>query len=241
MKRIISSALLLGILAGCASTQAQNSGPSLTNKEKKAGWKLLFDGKTTAGWRGFKKQEAPTAWKVQDGALFLDTEAKKAGASGGDLMTVDQFENYELELEWKIAPRGNSGIIFSVQEGDQYGATYSTGPEMQVIDDDGHPDGKNVKHNSGELYDLIAAPARYAKPVGEWNTAKIIKKDGKLTLFFNGHKTAETTMGTEEWNKLVASSKFKSWKGFGAFAKGHIALQDHGDGVWYRNIKIREL
>ncbi len=239
MKRLFTSILLLGLLAGTMATYAQ--GPSLTAKEKKAGWKLLFDGKTTTGWRGYLKQEVPGAWKVQDGALFLDTDAKKAGASGGDLITDDEYENYELELQWKISEGGNSGIIFGVHEDPKYKATYATGPEMQVLDDAKHADGKIHKHNSGDLYDLIAAPSKYAKPVGEWNTAKIIKKDGKLTLIFNGHKTAETTMGTEEWKTLVGGSKFKSWEGFGAYPKGHIALQDHGDKVWYRNIKIREL
>lgn len=240
MKRIISSALILGVLAASTSAYAQ-SGPSLSKKEKKEGWVLLFDGKTTEGWKGFKKAEVPTSWKIEDGALFLDTDAKKAGATGGDIITVGEYENYELQIDWKISEGGNSGIIFGVQDDPKYGATYSTGPEMQVLDDDKHADGKIHKHNSGDLYDLIAAPARYTKPVGQWNTAKIIKKDGKLTLILNGKVTAETTMGTEEWNKLVAGSKFKTWDGFGAFAKGHIALQDHGNKVWYKNIKLRQL
>lgn len=240
MKRIISSALFIGVLAASTATYAQST-PSLSKKEKKAGWVLLFDGKSTDGWKGFKKDATPAAWKVQDGALFLDTDAKKAGASGGDIITKGEYENYELLIDWKISEGGNSGIIFGVQDDAKYGATYSTGPEMQVLDDAKHSDGKIHKHNSGDLYDLIAAPARYAKPVGEWNTAKIIKKDGKLTLILNGKVTAETTMGTDDWKKLIAGSKFKTWDGFGAFAKGHIALQDHGDKVWYRNIKIRQL
>ncbi|WP_341838203.1 DUF1080 domain-containing protein [Chitinophaga pollutisoli] len=238
-KRIFSAALALGLLAGSASAFAQ--APSLSKKEKKEGWKLLFDGKTTNGWKGYKQAAAPDAWKVVDGTLFFDADAKKAGAKGGDIMTAEAYENYELQMEWKISEGGNSGIIFGVHEDPKFGATYQTGPEMQVLDDDKHSDGKIHKHNSGDLYDLIASPARYAKPVGEWNTAKITKKDGKLTLTFNGHKTAEVVVGSEEWNKLVAGSKFKSWDGFGKYQKGHIALQDHGDKVWYRNIKIRQL
>lgn len=240
MKKILSSALMAALIMGSVATYAQ-SGPSLSKKEKKAGWKLLFDGTTTNGWRGYQKKEAPSAWKVQDGALFFDADAKKAGASGGDIMTDGEYENYELELQWKISEGGNSGIIFGVHEDPKFKATYATGPEMQVLDDAKHADGKIHKHNSGDLYDLIASPARYAKPVGEWNTAKIIKKDGKITLIFNGQKTAEVTMGSDEWKELVGKSKFKTWEGFGAFAKGHIALQDHGDKVWYRNIKIRQL
>lgn len=239
MKRIFSSALTLTLLASAAGASAQ--APTLSKKEQKAGWKLLFDGKTTTGWRGYKSQEAPAAWKVENGVLFFDADAKKAGAKGGDIMTAEAYENYELEIEWKISEGGNSGIIFGVHEDPKFGATYQTGPEMQVLDDDKHADGKIHKHNSGDLYDLIASPSRYAKPVGEWNKAKIIKKDGKLTLIFNGHKTAEVVIGSEEWNQLVAGSKFKSWDGFGKYQKGHIALQDHGDKVWYRNIKIRQL
>ncbi|MGX5820761.1 3-keto-disaccharide hydrolase [Chitinophaga lutea] len=238
MKRILSSALLIAVMAGSAVAQ---NGPSLSKKEQKAGWKLLFDGTSTKGWRGYLKQDAPAAWKVENGALFFDADAKKAGASGGDLITDGEYENYELEVEWKISEGGNSGIIFGVHEDPKYRATYATGPEMQVLDDARHSDGKIHKHNSGDLYDLIASPARYAKPVGEWNKAKIIKKDGKLTLIFNGKQTAQVTMGSAEWKELVGKSKFKTWEGFGAYAKGHIALQDHGDKVWYRNIKIREL
>ncbi|UYQ92093.1 DUF1080 domain-containing protein [Chitinophaga horti] len=240
MKRIVFSAMAACmIVSACATAQ---DGTGLSKKEKKAGWKQLFDGKTLTGWHQFHAKPGSTpAWKAVDGTLFLDTDAKASGASGGDLVTNEDYENFEFEYEWKISPNGNSGVMFGVNEDKKYGATYSTGPEMQVIDDAGHPDGKNKKHNSGELYDMIAAPKFYAKPVGEWNKAKIIKKDGKITLFLNGEKTAETTMGTPEWQELLNNSKFKTWKGFGEYPKGKIALQDHGDKVWYRNLKIRQL
>lgn len=240
MKRFLSFALLAGMVTMTATAEAQTHN-TLSKKEKKQGWKLLFDGKSTDGWHVFKRPTKPSAWKVEDGVLFLDTDAKKSGAAGGDLVTDGEFENYEMQLEWKISEAGNSGIIFGVNEDPKYGATYSTGPEMQIIDDEGHPDGKHKKHNAGELYDMVQAPARYAKPVGEWNTAKIIKKNGKLTLVFNGKVTAEVVMGSPEWQTLIDNSKFKTWKGFGEYPKGHIALQDHGDKVWFRNIKIREL
>ncbi|PSL33480.1 3-keto-disaccharide hydrolase [Chitinophaga ginsengisoli] len=237
MKHIIP-VLALSLISLSTSAQELNT---LTAKEKKAGWKLLFNGKNAEGWHTYLQKDASAAWKVQDGALALDQEAKKNGAPGGDLVTNDEYENYELTLEWKISEGGNSGIIFGVHEDPKFQATYLTGPEMQVLDDAKHPDGKFPKHNSGDLYDLKKSEKNAVKPTGEWNKVKILKKDGKLTFWLNGVKTVETTMGSEEWKTLLANSKFKNWKGFGEYAKGHIALQDHGNEVWYRNIKIHVL
>jgi hypothetical protein len=237
MKHIIP-VLALSLITLSTTAQQLNT---LSPKEQKAGWKLLFNGTNTEGWHTYLKQEPSAAWKVEDGALALDQDAKKNGAPGGDLVTNEEFENYELTLEWKISEGGNSGVIFGVHEDPKYGATYLTGPEMQVLDDARHKDGKIIKHNSGDLYDLKKSVKYAAKPVGEWNLVKILKKDGKLTFWLNGTKTVEVKMGSDEWNTLVAESKFKTWEGFGKYAKGHLALQDHGDGVWYRNIKIRTL
>ncbi|SFD19527.1 protein of unknown function [Chitinophaga sp. CF118] len=234
MKNIVP-VLALSLISLTTAAQQINT---LTAKEKKAGWKLLFDGTDKAGWHTYLKSEATASWQVQDGALTTDEAAKKNGAEGGDLVTNDEYENYELSLEWKISEGGNSGIIFSVHEDPKFGATYLTGPEMQVLDDAKHPDGKITKHNSGDLYDLKKAVSNAAKPVGEWNKVRILKKDGHLTFWLNGTKTVETTIGSAEWKEMLANSKFKNWKGFGEYAKGHIALQDHGDQVWYRDIKI---
>ena len=237
MKHIIP-VLALSLLTLSVSAQTPNT---LSKKEKKAGWKLLFDGKTTQGWHTYLKTEPSAAWKVEDGALSLDQEAKKNGAPGGDLVTNDEYENYELSLEWKISEGGNSGVIFGVHEDPKLGATYLSGPEMQVLDDQKHPDGKFTKHNSGDLYDMKKSEKYAAKPVGEWNTAVIRKKDGKLTFWLNGVQTIEVTMGSDEWKTLLDNSKFKTWKAFGQYPKGHIALQDHGDQVWYRSVKLRQL
>jgi len=237
MKNIVP-VLALSLLSLSVSAQKINT---LTAKEKKAGWKLLFNGTDKTGWHNYLNTEATASWKVEDGALTSDQEAQKNGAKGGDLVTNDEYENFELTLEWKIAEAGNSGIIFSVHEDPKFGATYLTGPEMQVLDDAKHPDGKNIKHNSGDLYDLKKSTTNAVKPVGEWNKVKIVKKDGHLTFWLNGIKTVETTIGGAEWKELLAKSKFKNWKGFGEYPKGHIALQDHGDQAWYRDIKIREL
>lgn len=239
MKRLISSALVMGALMSTSVAMAQVN--TLSAKEKSEGWQLLFDGNTTAGWHTYLQKDVSPSWKISDNALMLDTDAKKNGAPSGDLVTNTEYENYELTLEWKISEGGNSGVIFGVHEDPQYKATYLTGPEMQVLDDAKHPDGKITKHNSGDLYDLKKSEKNAVKPVGEWNEAKIRKKDGHLTFWLNGVKTVETTMGSPEWAQLVSNSKFKSWKGFGQHAKGHIALQDHGNQVWYRNIKIHTL
>ncbi|CAL1521647.1 hypothetical protein MMC2321_05442 [Chitinophaga sp. MM2321] len=233
-------ALVLGTVISTSAVKAQQLN-TLSAKEKKNGWQLLFDGKSTTGWHTYLKETASPAWKISDNALVLDQEAKKNGAPGGDLVTDGEYENYELSVDWKISEGGNSGIIFSVHEDPAFEQSYLTGPEMQVLDDARHSDGKINKHNSGDLYDLKKSSKNAVKPVGQWNTAKIMKKDGHLTLWLNGVKTVETTIGTPEWDALVANSKFKGWKGFGKYPKGRIALQDHGNVVSYRNIKIRVL
>ncbi|GAA0526322.1 3-keto-disaccharide hydrolase [Chitinophaga japonensis] len=240
IRSIISSALITGALITTSVATAQQVN-KLTPKEEKAGWKLLFDGKTTNGWHTYLQDNVSPAWKVVDGALELDPEAKKSGAHGGDLVTDGEYENYELALQWKISEGGNSGIIFGVHEDPKFKQTYLTGPEMQVLDDAKHPDGKITKHNSGDLYDMKKSAKNAVKPVGEWNQVKIRKKDGLLTFWLNGVQTVSVMMGSDEWKQLLANSKFKTWEGFGVYSKGHIALQDHGNKVWYRDIKIREL
>jgi Domain of Unknown Function (DUF1080) len=232
--------LLFLLAAGFGFAQAPNT---LTKEEENEGWKLLFDGKTTKDWRNFKSNNIGTAWKVNDDALHLDTSKKEDGhtVGGGDIVSVGEYENYELSIEWKIQTCGNSGVIFNVQEGASNGAAWHTGPEMQVLDNSCHPDAKIIKHRAGDLYDLISCKTETVKPAGEWNQAKIISNNGHYEFWLNGVKTVEFTMHTPEWDKLVASSKFKNMSDFGKFSKGHISLQDHGDQVWYRNIKIKEL
>ncbi|PST84412.1 DUF1080 domain-containing protein [Pedobacter yulinensis] len=202
------------------------------------GFKSLFDGKTTTGWHTYNKSAAGSAWQIDNGALMMNPATKEGR---GDLVTDKEYSNFHLKLEWKVAEGANSGIIFFVHEDPKFHATYSTGPEMQVLDDDKHPDGKINKHNSGDLYDLIKSSSRATKPVGEWNLAEIIAKNGKLELKLNGKSLVKTTMWDDNWKALIAGSKFAKWEGFGAYKSGKIALQDHGDKVWYRNIMIKEL
>ncbi len=217
-------------MAGC-NTRAQTGDKGFTK---------LFDGKTTAGWHSYGKAVAGSKWKVEDGTLHFDPKGDKNG--GGDLVTDNEYSNFHLKIDWKVAPKANSGIIYYVNEDPaKYQQTYSTGLEMQVLDDKGHPDGKITKHNSGDLYDIIKSSSETVKPVGEWNTAEIISKDGKLEHYLNGVKVVSTTLWDENWKSLVAGSKFAGWKDWGTFKSGKIALQDHGDEVWYRNIMIKQL
>lgn len=227
----------MGPLSSCSTLGApvQTSANALSGAEKAAGWRLLFNGKDLTGWRGYRKPDAPQQWQVEDGALTLTQ------GGGGDLITTDEFGPFELSFDWKISPGGNSGVIYLVKEVDAAPNTYNTGPEYQVLDNDKHADGKLPSHRAGALYDLVAPPDGAGKPVGEWNAGRILVKDGRIEHWLNGRKVAEAPYGDAAWKALVAQSKFKTMPFFGVAASGHIALQDHGNRVWYRNIKVRRL
>jgi hypothetical protein len=222
------------------------SAPKTDNKiftSQEKGWTALFDGKTLKGWHTYGKKTVHGSWKVADGAIFFNGSKKDASEKGsGDLVTDKAYENFHFTCDWKISKNGNSGLIFWVQEDTlKYKQTYHTGPEMQVLDNEGHPDGKIHKHRAGNLYDLIAGTENVTRPVGEWNTVEIISNKGKLDFIVNGKTVLSTTYGDDNWKRMIAGSKFKQWPDFGTVFKGHFALQDHGDDVWYRNIKIKKL
>jgi hypothetical protein len=215
----------------------------ITATEQADGWQLLFDGATKKNWHVYNHGSDGAAWKVADGALYLDPSQKKGDTTvgGGDLVSDEEYDNFHLKIDWKLDSAGNSGIIFNVKEDAKIPRTYHTGPEMQVLDNAAHPDAKIVKHRAGDLYDLITSSPEIVRPAGQWNEAEIISLDGVLEFFLNGTRVMSTVMWDDNWRKMIAASKFKEWKTFGTYKKGRIALQDHGDPVWYRNIRIRKL
>lgn len=235
--RLFSLVTLLAI-----SLMACTSGKNLSQNNSGGGWISLFDGQTLNGWHTYGKKTTGAAWKVEDGTLFFNGSKKPSTEKGsGDLVTDQEFENFHFKTDWKVSRNGNSGIIFWVQEDTAYKQTYHTGPEMQVLDNDGHPDGKILKHRAGNLYDLVAGTEGVVKAVGEWNTAEIISNKGKLDFVLNGVTVLTTMYGDANWKQMVANSKFKQWPAFGTVFKGHFAIQDHGNDVWFRNIMVKKL
>ena len=218
---------------------------TLNAAEQAAGWQLLFDGKSMKGWRNFKKQTIGSGWIINDEAIHLNAKPNKDGhwqaEDGGDIITDKPYQDYEFIVEWKIGNCGNSGIIFNVVEEDKYDYVWQTGPEMQVLDNTCHPDSKYITHRAGDLYDMIACKYPTVKPAGEWNEARIKSLNGQVEFWLNGFNVVSFTMHDENWKSMVAASKFKDMPDFGLATAGHIALQDHGDKVWFRNIKIRDL
>ncbi len=250
---ILFVALFLGFTnTASAKKKEGNKGKealnTLTDQEKAQGFVLMFDGKTTEGWRSYNKTTFPSDWSVEDGALRLKGSGNgEAGSgNGGDLVFGNQkFSNFALRLEWKISEGGNSGIFYLAQEvpGKEI---WRNAPEMQVLDNDRHPDamlGKDGNRQAGSLYDLIPAKPQNAKPAGEWNSIEIICYQGTIVHKMNGATVLEYHLWTPEWNELVKHSKFPTYNpDWANVAKeGVIGFQDHGNDVWYRNIRIRKL
>ena len=231
---LTSAAILLGLAIASAPARAQQParGAPLSDADKAAGWTMLFDGANTAAWRGYKASTLPAGWTVVDGALTRT-------GPGGDIVTRSEYTNFELTLEWKISAGGNSGIMYRVTEDNE--ATYESGPEMQVLDDARHPDGASRLTSAGSCYGLYPSPAGVVKPAGEWNRVRIVVVGSHVEHWLNGVKVVEYTLGNPAWLAKVAASKFSQWPPYGKAARGRIALQDHGDEVAYRDIRIREL
>ncbi|HEX5789572.1 MAG TPA: DUF1080 domain-containing protein [Luteolibacter sp.] len=217
---------------------------TLSEAEKAAGWRLLWDGKTTEGWRSARSNEFPKGgWEVKDGMLIIHEGGGGESAAAGDIITKEKFSDFELVVDFKMTPGANSGIKYFVDPELNKGPGSSIGPEFQILDDKRHPDaklGKDGNRTIGSLYDLITAAAdKKPNPVGGWNRARILSRGNKVTYWLNGGKTVEFERGTEEWRTLVAGSKYKKWPNFGELKEGHILLQDHGNLVFFQNIKIR--
>lgn len=226
-------ALLVVVLAcsGGSSSGARSSSDSVSMTGiPDTSWRVLFDGTSTDAWRGYRMDSMPAGWQIEDGTLVRVGDTR-------DIITRDQFSDFELELEWKVDSAGNSGVMYRVTEEGEW--SYHTGPEMQILDDAGHPDGGNRLTSAGSVYGLYAAPAGLVKPAGEWNTARVVVDSNHVEHWLNGTKGVEYELGSPDWEAKVKASKFIDWPGYGRSPRGHIALQDHGDRVAFRNIRIR--
>ena len=224
------------ILVGGATIAAQGQN-ALTAQEQAQGWKLLFDGKTLAGWRGFKSQDVPAGWQVVDGVL---TRVEDTSKKAGDIITKEQYKDFELALEWRIPKGGNSGIFFHVAEegGDQ---AYFTGPEFQILDNANHKDGAVPEKSAGSNYAMHAPVHDMTKPVGEWNAVRLVVRGPHVEQWVNGMKVVEYELWSADWEAKYKASKFKDMPKYGREKTGYIALQDHGNKVEFRNIKVRVL
>jgi hypothetical protein len=233
MPRVLPPTIGGVVLLAVAALMAQNGAiNALTPQEQASGRTLLFNGKNLEGWRAFKSETPPAGWKVVDGLLARDS-------TSGDLMTKNQYGDFELRLEWKISPAGNSGIMFHVTTAAEL--TYETGPELQVLDNAGHRDGENAITSAGSNYALHAPLGDVTKPIGEWNDTRLIVKGPHVEHWMNGVKLLEYEMWSDDWEKRVQASKFGKMPAYGRAKRGHIVLQDHGDPVWYRNLRIKPL
>jgi hypothetical protein len=239
-------ALLLFIpSAGSVARQAMKSAApnTLTDKEKHDGWKLLFDGKTMNGWRGAYMDSLPKkGWAIKDGMLIIQESGGGEASFGGDIVTIDEYGNFELTLDFRLTDGANSGVKYFVIEAQPKTPGSAKGLEYQVLDDAKHPDAKlgiNGNRTCASLYDLIPATKKKMNPMGEWNHARILVKGKHVEHWLNGVRVLQFERGGKEFLAHKAESKFKDIPGFGEYPKGHILIQDHGNQVFYRNIKIR--
>lgn len=214
------------------ATVADTVPNTLSEAERADGWTLLFDGETTSGWRGFRMDTMPDGWSVANGVLEFS-------GSGGDIVTDQSYGDFELLLDWRVGPRGNSGIFYRVSEDVE--VIYHSAPEYQLLDNAGHADGASEMTSAGAAYALYPAPRDAVHEAGEWNTARIVVRDNHVEHWLNGVQTASYELWSDDWEARVKDSKFVEWPPYGRAARGNIGLQDHGDPISFRNIKLREL
>ncbi|MBR4755815.1 MAG: DUF1080 domain-containing protein [Bacteroidales bacterium] len=245
MKKIAFALMALALCLSSCSSDEKAKDNSLTRKEKKDGWALLWDGKSSEGWRGAKLDAFPEhGWVIEDGVLKVMPGDGGESTTGGDIITTRLYRNFILKVDFKITEGANSGIKYFVDPTLNKGTGSAIGCEFQVLDDLRHPDAKlGVKGNRtlGSLYDLIPAPEDKPFDINAWNTAQVVVQGNHVEHWLNGVKLLEYERNNQEWNALVAYSKYRNWPDFGNYEEGYILLQDHGDEVWYKNIKIKEL
>ena len=242
----VTATLALLLLTGCDARSPDDDEPArdvaaasdtsanAMTSDTAGAWIVLFDGTSLDAWRGYRRDDVPAAWRIEDGTL-----AFAPGGDGGDLVTREEFADFELELEWRVAPGGNSGIFYRAGEESDY--IYESGAEMQVLDNDTHADGASPLTSAGANYALYPAEQDVTRPVGEWNEARIVARGPHVEHWLNGTRLLTYEQGSADWNERVAGSKFAAWPEYGTAMRGHIGLQDHGDRVWFRNIRVRPL
>ncbi len=237
---VILSAILLTVAVVSAQTSGSQANNSLTKKEKKQGWQLLFDGHTLNGWKVYNSENLSGDWKVSNGEIVCKAEGGME--TEADLITLADFDNFELELEWNISKEGNSGILYHVLESKEFKAPYATGPEYQLIDDAGWPDKLEEWQKTGADYAMYpAAEGKKLMPAGEWNSSRIIYNKGHVEYWLNGMKVVEFQAYSPDWQQRKEQGKWKDYPGYAVSEKGRIALQNHGKGVRFRNVKVRRL
>ncbi len=226
--------LVVPLLAALAIAAIGAAGAAAADAAVKTedGFTRLFEGDKEKTWVGYGKDTWPEGWVLSEGVLH-----RKAG--GGDLQTVEEFGDFDLRFGWKIAPGGNSGVMYRVSR--EKGPAYETGAEYQILDDAAHQDGKSPLTSAGSLYALYPPAKKVVKPAGEWNKSRIVVEGNRVRHFLNGEKVVDVEMGSDDWKKQLAASKFASWPKFAKNKRGHVVLQDHGDEAWYRNMRIKRL
>ena len=245
MKKQVILSISLSIALSITSLLNAQENNTLSSQEKEEGWELLFNGKDFSGWRKCNGSSMPDNWTIEEEAMkvFLGEGEKEGDGAGGDILFAPKkFKDFELSIEWKAGPKGNSGIFYYVQEVPGK-PIYFAAPEVQVLDNENATDNKIDSHLAGSLYDMIACDPKTVNPAGSWNKVIIKVKNGDVTHTMNGTEVVSYTLWTSEWDALVQNSKFKNFPGFtnGIAKEGYIGLQDHGYSIWFRNIKIREL
>ena len=238
MNRFLSTVAVLWLLSALASSARAQNPNSLTPEEKQAGWRLLFDGRTTAGWRGYKATTVPASWRVENGSLLA---RRTEGESSGDIITVDQFADFELVWEWKMTAGNNSGVIYRATE--EKANVWETGPEYQILDNQRHLDGLNPLSSAGACYSAFPPAKDMTRPLGQWNQSRIIARGSHIEHWMNGEKLLEYEIGSRSWQAHVKTSKFfpsaYGQSNWGKVPKGHIGLQDYGGAIEFHGIKLR--
>ncbi|MBW3629143.1 MAG: DUF1080 domain-containing protein [Gemmatimonadetes bacterium] len=226
-------ALLAPLLAACAAAPP----PDGSNRSAAGGASEWQDLSNLSSWRGYRRQDLPASWRNEGGVIAF-IPASETGQRG-DIVTREQFGDFELQYQWRISEGGNSGVMYRATEEEQ--TPWRTGPEMQILDDARHADGRIPSHRSGALYDLLVPPENITRPVGEWNEARVVVRGNHIQQWLNGHVTADIVVGSPQWNEVYGRSKFAQMATFASRDRGHIVLQDHGDPVWFRGVRVRRL